>query len=334
MGLLTPPNDWGDEQLPVRPAHLHAYLPRQLAGGRASGSIRSASTTPTSMPATRRPISSTTRSRRTAPRPMPTPAPAPMCRSRRAAQLQFAGGVQGATDIAGRAVTLNGFRNGQLAYFLAAQWTPSFLAGGTYGVLYYSQPSVPLQPSASQGVSFSAVQNINDDDTGCSCASTTPRATPSRSRPRSRSAASSTIRSAATGSTRPGSASPGTRPTRPPSAARRADAEWVAELYYSYTIFKALAGHARPPGLRQPCARADHQPRRRVLAAHHVQILIPGNAGSRDGDHPRSPFIRPQPHPAASTRSKSAAAPLAGRCRAGTRHRAGRHPGHARAGTP
>ena len=74
--------------------------------------------------------------------------------------LQFAGGVQGATDVYGRAVTLNGCHDGMLAWFMTAQWTPSFLAGGSYGILYYNQPSVPLQPSASQGVSFSAVQNI------------------------------------------------------------------------------------------------------------------------------------------------------------------------------
>ena len=77
-----------------------------------------------------------------------------------AGHLLFAAGVQGASDIYGRSITLDGTLHGQLGYFLAAQWTPAFLAGGSYGVLYYSQPPVPLQPTASQGVSFSAVQNI------------------------------------------------------------------------------------------------------------------------------------------------------------------------------
>ncbi len=74
--------------------------------------------------------------------------------------LQFAGGAQGATDITGQALTLNGVHDGQVAAFLTAQWTPALLAGGTYSILYYHQPAVPLLPGASQGVSFSAAQNL------------------------------------------------------------------------------------------------------------------------------------------------------------------------------
>jgi hypothetical protein len=74
--------------------------------------------------------------------------------------LQFAGGAQNATDITGQALTANGWHDGQIASFLTAQWTPAFLAGGSYGVIVYHQPSVPLQPGASQGVSFSAAQNL------------------------------------------------------------------------------------------------------------------------------------------------------------------------------
>jgi len=51
--------------------------------------------------------------------------------------------------------------NGDIAYFLSAEWTPTVLAGGDYGILYYSQPSVPQQPSQSQGLSFRATQNLN-----------------------------------------------------------------------------------------------------------------------------------------------------------------------------
>jgi hypothetical protein len=76
--------------------------------------------------------------------------------------LQFAGGVQSATDISGHAVTTNGWRDNKLAYFVSAQWTTEFMAGGTYNIIYYNQPSVPQQPSASQGVSFSASQDINE----------------------------------------------------------------------------------------------------------------------------------------------------------------------------
>ena len=44
---------------------------------------------------------------------------------------------------------------------MAGEWAPNFLGGGAYDLLGYSQPSVPQQPSNSQGVSFSAVQNID-----------------------------------------------------------------------------------------------------------------------------------------------------------------------------
>jgi len=43
---------------------------------------------------------------------------------------------------------------------VSGEWAPNFLGGGTYDLLGYSQPSVPQQPSNSQGVSFNAVQNI------------------------------------------------------------------------------------------------------------------------------------------------------------------------------
>jgi len=76
-------------------------------------------------------------------------------------QLQLAGGFQGATDLASQHLTTYGMEKGKIAYFLTAQWTSTILAGGSYSILYYNQPSVPAQPSASQGVSFSAAQNLN-----------------------------------------------------------------------------------------------------------------------------------------------------------------------------
>jgi hypothetical protein len=75
-------------------------------------------------------------------------------------QLQIAEDLQGASNINGETVTVSGFRHHQIRYFLDAQWTPRLLAGGAYSILYDNQPSVPEQPSASQGVSFNAVQNL------------------------------------------------------------------------------------------------------------------------------------------------------------------------------
>jgi hypothetical protein len=74
--------------------------------------------------------------------------------------VRVAGGVQGATDVTGATITTSGLSHGRIAYFASALWTPKILPGGAYSILYYAQPSVPLQPSASQGVSFSASQNI------------------------------------------------------------------------------------------------------------------------------------------------------------------------------
>lgn len=76
-------------------------------------------------------------------------------------QLEFAGGFQGATDIEGSTLTTSGLRDGSIAYFVSAQWTPKILAGGVYSILYYSQPAIPLQPSQSQGISFGATQNLD-----------------------------------------------------------------------------------------------------------------------------------------------------------------------------
>jgi hypothetical protein len=76
-------------------------------------------------------------------------------------QFSSAGGFQGATNVTGDTLTARGFSTGKYAYFVAGEWAPNFLGGGAYDLLGYSQPSVPQQPSNSQGVSFSAVQNID-----------------------------------------------------------------------------------------------------------------------------------------------------------------------------
>jgi hypothetical protein len=76
-------------------------------------------------------------------------------------QFSFAGGFQGATNVTGNSLTARGFSTGKYAYFGAGEWAPNLLGGGPYDIIGYSQPFVPQQPSNSQGVSFSAVQNID-----------------------------------------------------------------------------------------------------------------------------------------------------------------------------
>jgi Carbohydrate-selective porin, OprB family len=76
-------------------------------------------------------------------------------------QFSLASGFQGATNVTGDRLTARGFSTGKYAYFVAGEWAPNLLGGGTYDIIGYSQPSVPQQPSNSLGVSFSAVQNID-----------------------------------------------------------------------------------------------------------------------------------------------------------------------------
>ena len=79
-----------------------------------------------------------------------------------ARNLVFAGGFQDATNPSGSTITAQGIAAGKFAYFLAARWTPEFLAGGSYGLLWYAEPALPEDElPASHGLSFSAVQNLN-----------------------------------------------------------------------------------------------------------------------------------------------------------------------------
>lgn len=75
-------------------------------------------------------------------------------------QFLLAGGFQSGTDIGAELVDTRGFASGRYAYFVSARWAPRMLDHGSYGILWYNQPSVPLSPSASHGVSFSASQEI------------------------------------------------------------------------------------------------------------------------------------------------------------------------------
>ncbi len=72
----------------------------------------------------------------------------------------FAGGVQDATDLPGQRIAGLGFKHGEIAWFGSGSLSDS--SGGTYSMLWYSQPSVPLQPGVSRGVSFSASQKLGD----------------------------------------------------------------------------------------------------------------------------------------------------------------------------
>jgi hypothetical protein len=153
--------------------------------------------------------------------------------------LEFAGGLQSATDITGHALTTNGFGDGKIAYGLFAQWKPTYLAGGAYSILYYDQPAVPQQPSTSQGLSFNAVQNLNaryglflraNNASGAASAIET-------------SVAFGGIVNNPFGRNRLDQAGIGlawdkTNTSVAPTPAR--GSEWVGELYYNYTVFKAM----------------------------------------------------------------------------------------------
>jgi Carbohydrate-selective porin, OprB family len=153
--------------------------------------------------------------------------------------LTFAAGLQSATDITGHALTTNGFGDGKIAYGLFAQWQPTYLGGGAYSVLYYDQPAVPQQPSASQGISFSAVQNLNATyGLFLRANNASGNATPIET-----SVAFGGIMNNPFGRNRLDQAGLGldwnkTNQSNVGGPAR--SAEWGAELYYNYTVFKAM----------------------------------------------------------------------------------------------
>ena len=238
MGLITPPNDWGDDSyqfsqitythsfpgnwlaLAVGQYSLGQYDGNQYAGDAQANFINYA----LAQNATQTYANAGTG---TYVQIAPTSA------------LQFAGGVQSATDVFGRSVTINGFHDGLLAWFMTAQWTPTFLAGGTYSILYYTQPAVPLQPSASQGVSFSAAQNLTARyGIFIRASNASGEAIPIET-----SVAFGGIVNDPFGRHRLDQAGLGIAWDKTNKAAVGSpsrEAEWVAELYYSYTVFKPL----------------------------------------------------------------------------------------------
>jgi len=154
-------------------------------------------------------------------------------------QLQFAGGLQGATDIIGETLTIDGFHNGKVAYFGTAQWTPTYLAGGTYSVLYYIQPAVPLQPSASQGISFSAAHNLNATyGLFLRANNASGNAIPIET-----SVAFGGIMNNPFGRNRLDQVGIGAawdKVNQSNLGTRVRNSEWTSELYYNFTVFKAL----------------------------------------------------------------------------------------------
>ena len=77
--------------------------------------------------------------------------------------LSFNAGFQGATDVTGRTLSVHGYQTGKYAWFGNALWAPDVpgMGAGSYNVLVYNQPSVPMQPGHSTGVSFAMSQALN-----------------------------------------------------------------------------------------------------------------------------------------------------------------------------
>jgi hypothetical protein len=154
--------------------------------------------------------------------------------------LVFAGGFQGATDFAGSTVSPHGFASGKEAYFLAARWAPNLLSGGFYSLLWYTQPALPEQEvSSSSGLSFNAVQNIDakwglflraNTATGLiSTIATSVAWGVIRNDPFVHNPLDQLGLGIAWNKTNIGTVG---EPAR--------SAEWVAEIYYDYTVFKGL----------------------------------------------------------------------------------------------
>lgn len=78
--------------------------------------------------------------------------------------ITLAAGFQDANDISGSYIQTSTLGQGQYAWFGYGAWSPTISGWGqgTYSLLYYNQPSVTIQPIASEGLSFNAAQPIGD----------------------------------------------------------------------------------------------------------------------------------------------------------------------------
>jgi hypothetical protein len=154
-------------------------------------------------------------------------------------QFAIAGGLQGASNPAGNTLSTRGFATGKYAYFMAGEWAPNFLGGGTYGLIGYYQPSVPQQPGDSPGVSFSAAQNI-DSKWGLFLRANGAGGT---AIPIETSVAWGGIYNNPLGRNKLDQAGLGMfwNKTNFKAVGQPArNAEWGSEFYYSYTVFKGL----------------------------------------------------------------------------------------------
>ena len=156
-------------------------------------------------------------------------------------QFIFAGGFQGATNVNANTLSTPGFSAGKHAYFIAGEWAPNLLGGGAYSLLGYSQPSVPQQPSNTNtlGVSFSAVQNI-DAKWGLFLRANGASGTAT---PIETSVAWGGIYNNPFGRNKLDQVGLGTfwDKTNLKAVGQPArNAEWGAELYYNYALFKGL----------------------------------------------------------------------------------------------
>lgn len=79
-------------------------------------------------------------------------------------EITLAGGFQDANNIAANYILFSTLGRGQYAWFGYGAWSPTIakFGQGEYALLYYSQPSVALQPQASTGLSFSASQPLGE----------------------------------------------------------------------------------------------------------------------------------------------------------------------------
>jgi hypothetical protein len=80
-------------------------------------------------------------------------------------QFCAAGGFQGATDLSGSMITTSGIAHGNILGWGNLQWTPTIsgLGDGIYSLLVYEQPFVPNVSAGSTGISFSGSQAFTDE---------------------------------------------------------------------------------------------------------------------------------------------------------------------------
>jgi Carbohydrate-selective porin, OprB family len=78
--------------------------------------------------------------------------------------VTVAGGFQDANNLSANYIQFSTLGLGQYAWFLYGAWSPTVagLGQAQYALMYYNLPSVPAQPLASDGLSFSASQALGE----------------------------------------------------------------------------------------------------------------------------------------------------------------------------